>query len=684
MKKALFIPMLLAMMLVMPRLAHAQQWLYATPITVTNNVNSTVLGWQIPIYVNTQALISGNKMDAKGADLRFSKDCAGTKLLDYFIDSGMNTQKTKIWVKIDTLHPSADLIIYMLYGNSSASAASTYSTFNGPYSSTNQVKPGSTNTVSNCQRGFRFAPKRDIIISSFGKYAPNGTTRYVTIFDYATQAIVKQSQVSGSGGTYVYSNLNSHVWLAQNKEYVVELYNASGDQYYYGTSSQINTYLKYYEMKYCNSCTQNTFPTSTLSNYHYGVPDFRFYTVDTNNISKEPTYTFGGSGGGNAEITLGESPVICPGTMQADLPYFSTKGNPTEYSIQWNATAQGAGFADVNKAPITPSPLQINVPTTAPQNTYTGTLTMINQCGPGSSYPITVQVGGNVVVKDNPKDAATCPLGDTSFSVGAGGPDISYQWQVLTDTGWTDLNNGGVYNNVNMPTLKMTGIPNGLNGNKYRCIVNSSCASSSISAPGELTVFVDPTVVTNPADVVVTQGDNAIFEVKSASPNARYRWQAAAQNDTFAYINNGPIYTGVSTNKLMVHSVTKAQNGYKFRCVLSNGNTQCVLPGDTSDNAILSVNPPESVYDVANGGSIVTVYPNPTGSSEIFIKMLKTDKDDLTYKLVDKMGRTLRNGTVNVTGITNVNVADMPAGIYMIQITDSDNNMLSVTRFTRL
>jgi hypothetical protein len=40
-------------------------------------------------------------------------------------------------------------------------------------------------------------------------------------------------------------------------------------------------------MRYCGSCTQNTFPTSVLTNFHYGTPDFLYYTKQ--NISPAPT-----------------------------------------------------------------------------------------------------------------------------------------------------------------------------------------------------------------------------------------------------------------------------------------------------------------------------------------------------------------------------------------------------------
>ena len=117
------------------------QFLYNQPITVTNNENKLVTRWQIPIYVNTATEVAANRMNANGSDIRFSKDCVGNQPLDFFIDSGMNSSKTKIWVKLDTLYPSATLVIYMRYGNTTATPASTYETFNGPYSSCRSILP---------------------------------------------------------------------------------------------------------------------------------------------------------------------------------------------------------------------------------------------------------------------------------------------------------------------------------------------------------------------------------------------------------------------------------------------------------------------------------------------------------------------------------------------------------------
>lgn len=660
------------------------QFQYNQPITVTNNENSLVLGWQVPIYINTAAEISANKMKTDGSDIRFSKDCQGTQPLYFFIDSGMNSTKTKIWVRIDTLTPLVDLVIYMRYGNSSASAASSYATFNGPYSSTDSVKPPNTNTVSDCQRSAKFSPKRDIIVSSFGKLTPDGTTRWVTLFDYNTQAKLEQIQVAGSSAQYSYTLLPKHIWLEANKDYIIALHNASGHQYYYGAAAQASPYITYADMRYCNSCNQNTFPTTVLTNNMYGVPDFHYYTVDTNNITNEPTYVLGGSGsGGNAEIELGANPHICSGNTQAILKYNGTKGNPMAYDIMWSSAAQTVGFTDVTGGTLMPNDVTINVPPSASTGIYKGTFTIINACGPGKSYPIEINVNQPINIDNggNPTDTTVCPRDPSGFTVGALGPDLIYQWQVNNGAGWTNLTSGADYANVNSAKLLVLNSKNSFNGNQYRCMVSSSCASSISSNPAKLIVNVDPIVSTSPSDVLAKPNDNVKFKI-THSGTAKYQWQVAHPGGQYANVNDGPIYNGVKTTTLSVKRVSSAQNGYQFRCLLYNAGN-CIAPGDTSAAAILYVEPPQSVSSIS-ANDVVVIYPNPATGNELFIKHNTSVKEAVTYTIIDKVGKVVAENKLDRSGTTKVNISGLAAGMYLIEISDVQSKPLNKTKFTKL
>ncbi len=261
--------------------AQLQDWRYELPITITNNSSSQLSNYQTLMILNTRVLISAGYLKPDGADMRFTTGC-GTGLIQYCLEDFVNTDTTRVWVTIASLAPYYSTTIYMFMGNPSATSASNLSLFEGPYSSTNYVSVSQSSTVSNCQRGFRFSPNRNILVTHFGKRVPNSTPRYVTLFDFNSQQILSQLLVSGgSPGSYNYNALSKPLWLLAGHQYVIQVYSGTGDNYYFGVSSQIGPYLIYRDMRYANNCTQNTFPTSSFPNLHYGTPDFLYYVRQT-------------------------------------------------------------------------------------------------------------------------------------------------------------------------------------------------------------------------------------------------------------------------------------------------------------------------------------------------------------------------------------------------------------------
>jgi hypothetical protein len=267
-------------------------WRYELPVTIRNNSETQLNGYAVPMILNTRALVNAGYMASDGRDIRFASNC-GSGLIDYLLEKYMNTDSTRIWVKISSLNSNSSTTVFLYMGNPSAADASSLSLFDGPYSSTNNVVVPFTSTVSNCQRGFRFSPSTDILVTHFGKRTPNSTPRYITLFDFTTHQKISQMQVSGgNSGVYNYNQLSEPKWLKGGHQYLFELFQGSGDNYYYGVSTQIGPFLTYYDMRYSNNCNQNTFPTDYLPGFHYGTPDFIYYVRQTR-VNPEPTSTFG-------------------------------------------------------------------------------------------------------------------------------------------------------------------------------------------------------------------------------------------------------------------------------------------------------------------------------------------------------------------------------------------------------
>jgi hypothetical protein len=101
------------------------RWKYSMPITI--NSGSALTDYQVLVTVNTAALISAGKMRSGGTDIRF-KDSDNRTDLCYWIET--TTQPMKIWVKVPSV-PNGSKTIYMYYGNplATTSASSESMTF---------------------------------------------------------------------------------------------------------------------------------------------------------------------------------------------------------------------------------------------------------------------------------------------------------------------------------------------------------------------------------------------------------------------------------------------------------------------------------------------------------------------------------------------------------------------------
>ncbi|MEW6069899.1 MAG: DUF2341 domain-containing protein [Candidatus Thermoplasmatota archaeon] len=97
-------------------------WQYRKPITIAEQSGTALIDYQVLLTIDTASLISVGKMQSDGDDIRFTD--ANNIELSYWIESGINTTTTKIWVKVPNIPASGTSIIYTYYGNPNASGAS--------------------------------------------------------------------------------------------------------------------------------------------------------------------------------------------------------------------------------------------------------------------------------------------------------------------------------------------------------------------------------------------------------------------------------------------------------------------------------------------------------------------------------------------------------------------------------
>lgn len=125
------VPLVVMMLLVglflasLQSLSYQQEWLsgwkYRRPIMIRSS--QTLEDYQVRLVLDTHTLVAAGKMKSDCGDLRFTLSDGVTEL-PYWIETGCNTSKTVVWVRIPLLEANKTNTIYMYYGNPAAHSAS--------------------------------------------------------------------------------------------------------------------------------------------------------------------------------------------------------------------------------------------------------------------------------------------------------------------------------------------------------------------------------------------------------------------------------------------------------------------------------------------------------------------------------------------------------------------------------
>jgi hypothetical protein len=146
------------------------------------------------------------------------------------------------------------------------------------------------------------------------------------------------------------------------------------------------------------------------------------------------------------------------------------------------------------------------------------------------------------------------------------GTDMTYQWQYGNGT---NVAAAGVYSNVTTNHLNISNT-SGLIGNTYMVLVSNPTGSNTSNTA---TIYNDPAVVTQPANVSVTHPAPASFSATIKGQSAlSYQWQFGNGSNIAA----AGVYSNVTTNTLNISNST-GLNGTPYRLFFSDtggsGNT---------------------------------------------------------------------------------------------------------------
>lgn len=159
------------------------------------------------------------------------------------------------------------------------------------------------------------------------------------------------------------------------------------------------------------------------------------------------------------------------------------------------------------------------------------------------------------------------------------------------------------------------------------------------------------TIRTNPvSNTFLTVPGVAYFTTEHSDTNATYQWQ---QNDGTGWTNLSDfgIYSGTTTDSLVLTGITSSMNGYGYRCIID----ACSM--DTTDVAFLTV---ENNIGLEEINESIVVSPNPT-SGALSINLTSAAE----YTLYNVAGQVVAQGKTN--GI--LDITPLPAGSYQLVLT---------------
>lgn len=337
----------------------------------------------------------------------------------------------------------------------------------------------------------------------------------------------------------------------------------------------------------------------------------------------------------NASVTAGQNTGFSVGAAGTGLTYqwqLSVNGGSS-----WNNLTNGGNYANVTSSTLSVNATTLSLSGNAyrcvvsgqcpsPVTSNPGTLTvnpvpqvLATYCGSASVCP------GNVVI----------PLRVTNFSnIGSFSLTLDFNAAVLTFLAIQNLNPalsaGNFQANASNGKLYLTWANTSgatLSGNDtlVKLVFSGSSGSSSLNwdtqtpgnceyaAPsglilsstysnGNASFYVPPSITTQPADKIVTQGTSTSFSVGACGTSLAYQWQLSTNGGTaWSNLSNVAPYSGATSATLSISSTPVTLSGNRYRCIVSGLCPSTV----TSGSALLTVNPPPQVISAWLGSKTI-------------------------------------------------------------------------------
>ncbi|HYE62680.1 MAG TPA: immunoglobulin domain-containing protein [Phycisphaerales bacterium] len=248
------------------------------------------------------------------------------------------------------------------------------------------------------------------------------------------------------------------------------------------------------------------------------------------------------------------------------------------------------------------------------------------------------------VIVGQPGNTSACPGAPASFSVGAAGTGLTYQWR----------KNGG---NIGGATGSVYTIPavSGNDAGAYDCVVSGACGSPATSQAATLSISTPVAITSQPASQTACFGGSVTFTVVAGgSPSPSYQWRKGQGN-----------IAGATGPSLTIDPVQQS-SAATYSCIVSNS-----CGSVTSDGATLTVQLPPSVVNQPSPQTVCVGQP-------LTVSVLGAGSPSPTYQW-RKGGNNLSGQTSATLSIPSVSAGDQ--GSYDCVLTNACDSTTSQSVF---
>src|SRR5690606_1869675 len=116
-------------------------------------------------------------------------------------------------------------------------------------------------------------------------------------------------------------------------------------------------------------------------------------------------------------------------------------------------------------------------------------------------------------------------------------------------------------------------------------IVGGTCVPGVVSSAAILTVNTAPAIAAQPSNSTICSGSSTTFTMSATGTSLSYQWQVNDGSGWSSLANTG-IYSGATSDTLVLTGTTTAVNNYQYRCRVGGACTPLV----TSSVATITVN----------------------------------------------------------------------------------------------